>query len=109
MDRLTGPQFEQLQAALLAAFDRADLTRMVRIELDESLDAIAGGESSSTTLSAAVFNLIEWSERRGRRLTLTNAFERGVRAVRARISALTRGPSRFLPADSSASLHSKES
>ena len=37
---LTGPQHQQIQAALLAAFDEAGLHRLVRFELDADLDQI---------------------------------------------------------------------
>ncbi len=60
--KLTGKQLKQLHDALLSAFDRGDLQRMVRFELDENLGAIAGGGN----LSETVFNLIQWAERRGR-------------------------------------------
>ena len=60
--KLTGKQLKQLHDALLGAFSLADLQQMVKFELDENLDAIAGGGN----LSQTVFNLIQWAERRGR-------------------------------------------
>ncbi|HQY93273.1 MAG TPA: toll/interleukin-1 receptor domain-containing protein [Caldilinea sp.] len=56
---LTGRQIEQLQNALLDAFPSRDALRMLaRIELEQNLDAIAGGEN----LRVLVFNLISWAE-----------------------------------------------
>jgi hypothetical protein len=54
-------QLKQLQKALERAFSEDELKRMVRFELGESLDSIAGGQN----LSMRVFNLIEWAEARG--------------------------------------------
>lgn len=60
---LTGSQIAQLLDALLAAYPRRDdLRMMVRVELGENLDAIAGGD----TLRAVAFSLIEWAQRTGR-------------------------------------------
>ncbi|MFN8470029.1 MAG: effector-associated domain EAD1-containing protein [Caldilineaceae bacterium] len=59
---LTGPQYQQLQDALLHAFDEPSLKRMVRFGLGEDLAAIAGGASFAET----VFELIGWAERSGR-------------------------------------------
>ena len=39
MTQLTGPQVAQLQAALLEAFDQPELAQMVKVELDENLEA----------------------------------------------------------------------
>lgn len=59
---LTGRQLEQTQNALLEAFPSRDALRMLaRIELDENLDAIAGGDN----LRVIAFNLISWAERTG--------------------------------------------
>ena len=58
---LPGKLFEEIEEALLAAFPkRDDLIRMVRIELDENLEAIADGEN----LRSVVFNLVSWAEQR---------------------------------------------
>ncbi len=62
MAQLSGSQTSQLQAALLAAFDQAELSQMVKVELGEDLDSIAGGGK----LAAVVFSLIQWAERRQR-------------------------------------------
>jgi hypothetical protein len=59
---LTGSQIEQLQTALLHAFDEPSLTQMVRIRLGEDIRAVAGGAN----LSDLVFSLITWAERTGR-------------------------------------------
>jgi WD40 repeat protein len=61
--QLTGKQIEQIHDALLRAFTtKSTLRMMVRIELDENLDAIADGEN----LTDVVFNLITWGEQHGR-------------------------------------------
>jgi hypothetical protein len=60
--KLTGAQYRDFQNALLSAFDGNELRQMVRIELDENLDAIAGGND----LRTVVFNLIDWARRTGR-------------------------------------------
>jgi len=59
---LTGKQVQALRDALLDAYGDADeLRMMVRIELDENLDAIAGGSN----LRILIFNLVTWAERAG--------------------------------------------
>jgi hypothetical protein len=58
---LTGVQIGQFLDALLAAYSREELTRMVRIRLDANLDAIAG----SGDLSTVCFNLIGWAISQG--------------------------------------------
>jgi chromosome segregation ATPase len=61
--RLSGEQVQDLQNALLSAFpSKEDLAQMVRIQLNQNLAAIAGGQD----LSAIVFNLITWAESSGR-------------------------------------------
>ena len=61
--KLPGATLKRLQEALLAAFPtRSALAQMVRVGLDENLDAVAAPE----TLSVAVFELIRWAEARGR-------------------------------------------
>lgn len=67
--RLTGKQFGALQAALLAAFTLDSLRQLVLVGLDEHLDHIVGG----STLSAVVFNLIDWAQRTGRLPALLQA------------------------------------
>lgn len=62
MSELTGRQVGEFQRALLSAFDYARLRQMVRIELDESLEAIA----LTGNLEIRVFDLIEWAEMEGR-------------------------------------------
>ena len=59
---LTGQQIKQLQQALLDAFpSKALLEMMVRIELNEQLDAIAQGDNQTVI----VYQLITWAERTG--------------------------------------------
>ncbi len=61
--RLSGQETKQLLQALQSAFSiEVELKQMVRTVLDENLDSIAGGSS----LSATVFNLIEWARAHGR-------------------------------------------
>ena len=60
--RLSGPQVQELMASLLDAYDEGSLRQMVRFQLDEHLDLIAGGGN----LAQVVFNLIAWAERTGR-------------------------------------------
>lgn len=56
---LTGPQIRQIQAALLSAFPSKDaLAMMTRLELEQNLEAIAGGEN----LSVVIFKLVSWAE-----------------------------------------------
>ena len=60
--RLSGAQVQELMASLLDAYDEGSLRQMVRFQLDEHLDLIAGGGN----LAQVVFNLIAWAERTGR-------------------------------------------
>lgn len=63
MAELLGSQIGRLQDALLDAFpSHSLLSQLVRIQLNENLDAVAGGES----LSTVTFNLIVWAARNGR-------------------------------------------
>lgn len=67
---LSGKQYKQLQEALLDAFpDQSDLAQMVRFGLDINLNAISMGGS----LAQIVFQLIQWSESRGRTYELIAA------------------------------------
>ena len=60
--KLTGRQIQQIRDALLDAYPTADSLRMmVRIELEQELAAIAGGENQRVL----VFNLVSWAERNG--------------------------------------------
>jgi tetratricopeptide (TPR) repeat protein len=60
---IPGAQIRQLQQALGSAFpNREKLEILIRTELDENLDLIAGG----TDLSDTIFKLIKWAEARGR-------------------------------------------
>ena len=57
--KLSGQQFGEFQQALLNAFSLDELRMMVRIELGENLDVIAGAGS----LAAITQALITWAER----------------------------------------------
>jgi hypothetical protein len=60
--RLPGGTLKRLQEALLAGFPtRSALAQMVRVGLDENLEAIAAPED----LRATVFQLLTWAESRG--------------------------------------------
>jgi formylglycine-generating enzyme required for sulfatase activity len=60
--KLTGQKVQQICDALLDAYPTRDLLRMmVRVELDQNLEEIAGGENQSV----AIFNLVSWAERNG--------------------------------------------
>jgi hypothetical protein len=60
--KLTGRQLNQLNEALVAAFDKPDLERMLRVEMDVSLDHVVSADGMNTL----VFSLIRWAERFGR-------------------------------------------
>jgi hypothetical protein len=60
--RLNKAQFQQTEAALLHAFDRDALRMMLRRQLDEDLDVVAGDDE----LATVVFNLVTWAERNSR-------------------------------------------
>jgi len=62
MAALSGKAIERIKSALLAAFDRAELVQLVRIGLDEKLEAIAG----AGTLDAVAYDLVVWAERHER-------------------------------------------
>jgi hypothetical protein len=57
--KLARQQFQQIQAALLDAYDRAGLRRMVRLGLDTPLEDITSGRTDPDV----VFELIAWAER----------------------------------------------
>jgi hypothetical protein len=68
--QFSGPELKQLHTALLSGFPTVDdLRQMVRFELDERLEQIAGGDD----LGDIVFNLIQWAEARGRLAELIQA------------------------------------
>ncbi len=88
--RLTGPQWQALQKALLAAFPvRGQLQQLVQFYLNENLDAISGGGG----LSQDVFNLIQWTQARGsteqlfRAAAVDNPGNPDLVAFRARVGA----------------------
>ena len=57
---LTGPQVDELQQALLAAFNEDELRQLVRTYLGRNLDELVPAGS----LAARVFSLIQWAERK---------------------------------------------
>jgi hypothetical protein len=68
--KLQGTDVEKLANAMLEAYpDRTDLEMMVKYKLDQSLDEIAGGE----TTRYIIFNLIKWADSNGRIRDLLNA------------------------------------
>lgn len=68
--QLTGQQLKQFRDALLSAFPTSgDLAQMVSFELNENLNAIAGGQNHSEV----VFNLIQWAQARGQSEQLMSA------------------------------------
>lgn len=61
--QLTGKQVQQIQDALLDGYPSKDELRMlVRVKLDQNLDAIVGGDN----LRVITFNLVSWAERSDR-------------------------------------------
>ncbi len=58
---LSGPQHQQIQEALLDAFDEAGLRRLVKFKLDKELDQIAGGQD----LTERAYNLVAWAAAHG--------------------------------------------
>jgi formylglycine-generating enzyme required for sulfatase activity len=68
--RLSGSQVEQVRRAILAGYTRLDdLREMLRIEMGEQLDAVAGAGK----LEAVAFNLVEWADQTGRAAELIAA------------------------------------
>ena len=62
MTQLSGKQIEDLVDALIRAYpSEADLAMMVRIELNETLAAVAAGSNQRVLL----FNLVTWAETNG--------------------------------------------
>jgi hypothetical protein len=55
---LTGTQYKSLHAALLGAFNAGSLKRMLRFEMNEDLDHIAGG----VNFSEIIDTLLDWAE-----------------------------------------------
>jgi Trypsin-like peptidase domain/Effector-associated domain 1 len=66
---MPGVNFGEFQEALVQAFDRDDLEQMVRIRLNEDLDAIVG----AGTKKIVAFRLLTWAERRGLVVNLARA------------------------------------
>lgn len=66
---LKGKQLQAAMNALLAVYDEAGLTQMVKFGLNENLATIVGG----STLRDKVFNLLEWARMRGRLAELLQA------------------------------------
>lgn len=61
--RLPGSECKYLLTTLMETFDRSTLEQMLRLELDVDLHAIA---DSDTNLTNMLFNVISWSEKKGR-------------------------------------------
>ncbi len=108
---LTGPQIAHLLEALLAAYPRRDdLRMMVRVELGENLDAIAGGDN----LRAVTFSLIEWAISAGREDELvagarrSNAGNARLRAVAQALGVEDAPPSRPGPGSAVSALLLRE-
>ncbi len=71
--KLTGQRVQQICDALSDAYPTRDALRMLlRLELDENLEEIAGGENQSVV----VFNLVTWAERSGQIDELITAAQR---------------------------------
>ncbi len=67
---LTGAQGKELREAIISAYPgKEKLKMMVSDELEENLDAIAGGDN----LDEIVFSLIEWAQSQGKLEELVNA------------------------------------
>lgn len=62
MNRLSGQQVAALSDALVQSFSYAELSQLVRINLEENLEAIAG----SGKLAEDIFALVEWAQRHDR-------------------------------------------
>ncbi len=61
--KLKGQQLATLHAALLDAYRSQDeLSQMLRLQMDENLEAVVG----SSSLNEMIFKLINWAEARGR-------------------------------------------
>ncbi|MEM7131973.1 MAG: effector-associated domain EAD1-containing protein [Chloroflexota bacterium] len=67
------PKYKGLKDALLDAYSRDKLSQMVKVELDQDLDVIAGGKD----LDDIVWNLIMWAERLSAVKELVEAAYRG--------------------------------
>jgi formylglycine-generating enzyme required for sulfatase activity len=61
-NQLTGEQLQALWQALLDSYTESTLAQLVRFQLNERLDTIAGGEN----FADRVYHLIDWAERTGR-------------------------------------------
>ena len=66
--KLNKGQLNQVHQTLLRAFDRDSLRIMLRLQLNESLDAVTGDDD----LTTVVFDLITWAERTNRLGDLVN-------------------------------------
>lgn len=71
---LIGPQFREIQNALLSGYPSVDaLAYMVRVELNVQLDSVADGKNQTDR----IFNLLTWAESQGRLRELIEAAIRG--------------------------------
>lgn len=84
---LTGSQCEQIQTALLDAFDKASLSEMVLFSLDERLEQI----STADNLRTITLDLVRWADEKGRVIELLDgalaANQRNERLISLRESA----------------------
>jgi WD40 repeat protein len=70
MDQLNGRQLQQLREVLLSAFPQPhSLREMVKFNLDQDLDAVAGGGD----YTSVIYNLITWAAARGKLRELVDA------------------------------------
>lgn len=98
--KLTGAQVDQLHNALLDGYTTDGLRQMVRVQLDERIETIAGG----ATLSAQVMSLIEWAETHDKTAGLIAAAQTG-NPHNARLAQLHReAEGWFIPAATVATL-----
>ena len=87
MQVLPGTQVETLYQLLLDTHTRFSLRQMLRFQMNETLDRIAGGE----TLSEIVFNLLAWAEREQRIEELIHAAAVTGKSQRLEMMALQLG------------------
>lgn len=60
--QLTGTQVARIIDALLTAYSKDSLRELVRVELDATLESIAGGDNLRVVFS----NLVSWAEQQQR-------------------------------------------
>ena len=62
LEKVSGQEFQALWNAMKDAYTPSTLPQLMRFQLNERLDEIAGGEN----FSDVVYHLLEWAEHRGR-------------------------------------------